>query len=214
MRCVDLIIFDLDGTLVDSRSQIANAVNFTLRALNIEERPFEEITSFIGMGARDLLRRSLRKENAQLLNEAVITFQNYYKIHSPGHASLYPHVIETLEYFKDKIKIIITNSPKATAEQILFNSGIDKYFKDIIGGDDESCQKPSACSLNKSSYYLKNSKDKIIIVGDMDIDVITGKSAGILTCAVTYGIGKKKDLVKAGPDYMIDDIIQLKEIIK
>ncbi|MBI4982102.1 MAG: HAD hydrolase-like protein [Candidatus Omnitrophica bacterium] len=63
MRCVDLIIFDLDGTLVDSRFQIANAVNFTLRALNIEERPFEEIVSFIGMGARDLLRRSLDSSN-------------------------------------------------------------------------------------------------------------------------------------------------------
>ena len=90
---------------------------------------------------------------------------------------------------------------------------ITKFFKDIIGGDNVSCLKPSICSLDKALKYNKNS-ERSIIVGDMDLDILSGKKAGILTCAVTYGIGKKKDILKAEPDYIIDDIGELKDIIK
>ena len=108
---------------------------------------------------------------------------------------------------------VVTNRKKEMALITLKSVGIVEYFEDVIGGDDESCMKPSACSLNG---VLKFSEDKkrIIIVGDMDLDIAAGEKAGILTCGVTYGIGKKSDILEADPDYIIADLAELKSIVK
>ena len=126
---------------------------------------------------------------------------------------LYPYVQKVLEHFKDKKKIIITNRNYEFAVLALKATNISDYFDDIIGGDDIGCVKPSACPLDRAMHRLDINKEKTIIVGDMDIDILTGKSAGITTCAVTYGIGRKEDILKAKPDFIIDDIAKLREIV-
>ncbi|MCD5383486.1 HAD-IA family hydrolase [candidate division WOR-3 bacterium] len=88
-----------------------------------------------------------------------------------------------------------------------------KYFEDIVGGDDIGCAKPSPCPLDKIIHSLNINKGEAIIVGDMDIDILAGRKADIITCAVTYGIGKKEDIIKANPDFIIDDIMKLKDIM-
>jgi len=210
---VDLIIFDLDGTLVDSKKGIVDAVNFTLRKLGLNEKPFGEIVSFIGAGVNSLIRKAIGKRNRGLFNKGISIFEDYYKKHAAVKSRLYPHVEDVLEYFKGKLMFVVTNRRKDMALVTLNSLGIYKYFKDTISGDDESCLKPSACPLDK---VLKSNIDKrrSIIVGDMDLDILSGKKAGILTCAVTYGIGKKEDIMKAEPDYIIDDVTELKDIIK
>ena len=85
--------------------------------------------------------------------------------------------------------------------------------KICIDSDDPSCAKPNPCPLENAISKLDIGKDRAIIVGDMDIDILAGKAAGIATCAVTYGIGKKEDIVKTNPDYLIDNISNLKEIV-
>ena len=213
MKSVDLIIFDLDGTLIDSRKDIANAVNFTLREVGLQEKSLSEISSFIGMGVEDLLRKSLGKKQDTVFDRAKGIFEEYYRKHSSDSSVLYPGVKEILEYFKDKRKIIITNRNYEFAALTLKAKGINDYFEEIIGGDDIACMKPSSCPLDKAMHRLDIDKGKTIIVGDMDIDILSGKRAGIIACAVSYGIGKIEDIQKAKPDYIIDNILKLKEIV-
>lgn len=212
MHYIDLIIFDLDGTLVDSKDAIANGINFALKEAGLKEKKKSEISSYIGTGVDDLIRKSLGQGKENYFEKAKSVFENYRK-HSPDSSRLYPGVKETLEYFKNKRKTIVTNRKYEFALPTLKNLGIYDYFEDILGADDIECKKPSSCPLDKAITKLNINKEKTIIVGDMDIDILAGKSAGILTCAVTYGIGRKEDITKAEPDFTIDNISDLKNII-
>ena len=213
MESIDLIIFDLDGTLIDSRRDIANAVNFTLKEVGFREKNIAEISSYIGRGVEDLIRKSLGESQDILFKKAKALFEEYYRKHSTDNSALYPGVGEVLEYFKRKRKIIITNRNYEFAKLTLKAKGIYNYFEDIIGGDDTACMKPSSCPFDKAIHRLDIDKGKTIIVGDMEIDILAGKRAGIITCAVAYGIGKIEDILKAKPDYVIDNLSKLKEII-
>ncbi len=213
MKYIDLIIFDLDGTLVDSRDDIANAVNFTLKKIGLKEKSIAEITSYIGTGVEDLIRKSLGNKQEAFLTKALSVFEEYYRKHSTDNSVLYPNVKEILEYFNNKRKTIVTNRNYEFALIALNKLGIQDYFEDVIGGDDIGCMKPSSCPLDRSMKRLNANREKAIIVGDMDIDIVAGKTAGIITCGVTYGIGEKEDIIKAKPDFIIDDIIDLKSII-
>lgn len=214
MEFVELIIFDLDGTLIDSRQDITNSVNYTLTKLGLRRKRIEEISSYIGTGVEDLIRRSLGSKDDVLFNEAISLFKDYYRKHFTDNSILYPGAKEVLEYFKHKKKIIITNRNYEFAVMGLEHLGINMFFDDVIGGDDRDCRKPSSCSLDRTIHRLDICKERTIIVGDMDIDVITGRNAGINTCAVTYGIGKKRDIIKAKPDFIINSLIELKNIIE
>lgn len=213
MKYIDLIIFDLDGTLVDSRDDIANAVNFTLKKIGLKEKSISEISSYIGTGIEDLIGKSLGNKQEVLLTRALSVFEKYYRKHSIDNSVLYPNVKEILEYFKNKRKVIVTNRNYEFALIALNKLGIYDYFEHVVGGDDIGCMKPSSCPLDRSMNRLNTNKEEAIIVGDMDIDIVAGKKAGIITCGVTYGIGKKEDIIKAKPDFIIDDIIDLKNII-
>jgi len=206
-------MFDLDGTLVDSRRDIVISVNHTLKTLGLQEKVYDTVLSYVGTGLRNLIKESLGKENEKYLKHAMKTFQNYYGENVPIKATLYKNVKETLEHFKDKEKIIITNGSGEVAWHILRSFGIDKYFRNVFGGDDESCLKPSPCLINKAIQNLNYAKSRMIMVGDMDLDILAGKAADVHTCAVTYGIGKIEDIVKARPDDIIDDIGKLKFIL-
>lgn len=209
---IDLLIFDLDGTLIDSKDNIVEAINFTCRQLGVRKKKPDEIVSFIGTGVGDLVKKSLGKENNHLFAEAIVTFKDFFRNHSAEKSKLYPYARDILEYFKNKRMYIVTNEEKGMALSILSSLKISKYFEDIIGADDASCVKPSACPINK---IIKPGLDKkrIMIVGDMDLDILSGKEAGILTCAVTHGIGKKRDILKAKPDYIIQSLLELKAVI-
>ena len=213
MEYMDLIIFDLDGTLIDSRKDIANAVNHTLKEVGLEEKSVSEISSYIGTGVEDLIRRSLGKRQDSLFKKALSVFIEYYREHCLDNTYLYSGVKDVLEYFKNKRKVIVTNRRYETAILALRKLGVYNYFEDVLGGDDLGYLKPSSCLLDEVIHRLNIEKERTIIVGDMDVDILAGKRAGITTCAVTYGIGKKGDILKTKPDYIIDNILKLKGII-
>lgn len=211
---VDAIFFDVDGTLVDARKDIVKAVNYTLVKLNLKKRPAKDIISYIGTGVKDLVTKSLNTKNADLIDKAINIFSGYYVDHSADEAKLYPHTEEVLEYFKGKRKFILTNRYSRFADITLKKLGVRDYFEGIIGGDDENCLKPSACVLDMFLPKFKIAKARAVIVGDMAIDIMTGKNSGVKTCWVTYGLGKAKDVCDLNPDYTVDDLIELKNIIR
>jgi len=212
-KYIDLIIFDLDGTVVDSRKDLANAVNFALKKIGLKEKPVSEISSYIGTGLEDLIRKSIGRKQKVPFPKVLSAFEEYYRGHYMDNTVLYPNVREVLQYFKNKRKAIVTNKKYEFTLLTLKDLGIYDYFEDIVAGDDISCMKPSSCPLDLSMYRLNARKEETMIVGDMDIDIIAGKRAGIATCGVTYGIGKKEDIVRAKPDFIIEDMVELKKII-
>lgn len=213
MKKVDIIFFDLDGTLIDARRAIVHAVNATLKELRLKEKSFREIVSYIGTGVGDLIRQAVGVTNEKHVAHGVDLFERSFRTLSCSEARLYPHVHEVLEHFKSKNIFIVTNRTEAMARLSLRAFDIERYCKKIIGGDDEHCLKPSACPINKALAYFIDNKRQAIMVGDMDLDIFAGKEAGILTCAVTYGIGTRKDIESAHPDFIIDDIAELKRIV-
>ena len=213
-RKVDAIVFDLDGTLLDTEADIIDSVRATLKNLGLKEKPYNEIKRHIGYGVKHLLINSLGKENENLYDKALEFYTKRYKKDMLKTTKIFDGVIETLEHFKNKKLAVLTNKRASAAQEQLKYFGIDKYFYEVIGGDREECLKPSACPINELIQKHKLSKDKVIVVGDMDVDILAGKAAGNLTCAVTYGIGDKEAVLKAKPDFVIDKITQLKEIIE
>ncbi|MDO9465156.1 MAG: HAD-IA family hydrolase [bacterium] len=209
---IELIMFDLDGTLVDSMKDITNAGNFTLENFGLMKKSEQEITSYVGDGREHLVKKLLG-DKQNFLKEAVSVFGEYYKKHSMDNSILYPNVKEVLEYFKDKKKAVVSNKNHEEVVSNLKSLAIYDYFKNIIGGDEVEYIKPSPFQLCKTMQGFHVNEKKSIMVGDMDIDILAGKNAGILTCAVTYGVSKKEDIIRAEPDFIIDDIIKLKDII-
>lgn len=211
---IDVIFFDVDGTLVDSSDDIVSAVNFTLRKLRLPEKPKSQIVSYIGTGVSDLILQSLGPDNGALKEEGIKIYSERYLAHPADESRLYPNVSQTLEYFKNKSKYILTNRYKRFADKILEELGIRNYFKDILAGDDENCLKPSSCILDRFLPKLKIKKEKAMIVGDMAIDIMTAKNSGVKSCFVTYGVGKLEEAKPLNPDFMIDDMAELKTLIK
>ena len=214
MVYIDSIFFDIDGTLIDARSDIVTAMNYALREIGFPEKPFEEIVSYVGTGVTYLISKSLDSDDDRLIERGVELYTSYYIAHPADKATLYPHARGILEHFKKKRKIILTNRYTRFAEPVLNALGIRGYFEDIVGGDDENCLKPSACVLDPVVSRLHIDKSKSLIVGDMAIDIMTGKNSGIKTCWVRHGLGKAEDVQPLNPDFTIDDLIELKGIIK
>ncbi|MBD3379804.1 MAG: HAD-IA family hydrolase [Candidatus Omnitrophica bacterium] len=208
---VDTILFDLDGTLVDSRKDIVAAVNHTLREMGREEKPFELVVSYIGTGSTDLVRKALEDDSDEAVSEGLSIFTRYFGEHFADNTRLFPNVRETLSHFGDKRMMLVTNRRTELTRSTLDKFGLSGFFSEIRGGDDDACLKPTGCPITK---VLSGAGEKAIMVGDMDLDILSGKEAGTLTCGVTYGLGSRKDLRKAGADFVIDDILELKDIIE
>ena len=185
----------------------------TAARMSLKEKDTQEIISYIGQGVDHLIRKSLGEDKDRLFDKAISVFEKRYRRHAMDSSRLYPNVKETLEFFKNKNKAVVTNRNYEFAILALKALDIHDYFEDVIGGDNLGCLKPSSCPLDSTVYKFNASRERSIIVGDMHIDILAGKRAGMLTCAVTYGIGAKEDIVNAKPDFIIDDMIELKDII-
>jgi len=213
-KSVDLIIFDFDGTLVDSRADIVNSVNKMLSSLGFAQKSPEEVAGFIGTGLKQLIIDVLGTAKTPKLSEAIKLYKDIYRRHMFDNTTVYPGTADVLEYFKDKKKTIISNKSAEFIELSLKKFKIEKFFIKISGGDDDNCRKPSACPIINVMKELKAKQRETIIIGDSSLDIQTGINAGILTCGATYGIGKKEDILALKPDFIIDKISKLKDILQ
>jgi len=209
---IDLLIFDLDGTLLDSKQTIVDSVNFMLQQLGKKQKTAKLICSYIGIGDRNLVAQSVDGDK-KVLEEGLSIFRRDYPARIKKQGRLFTGTREMLEHFKNKKKAIVSNGGKGMIEVSLKKHGIEAYFDMLIGGDDEGCAKPNPCQIEKVLKTLQVEPSKAMMVGDLVLDIQAGKNAGILTCGTTYGIGRKEDLVAAGPDFMIEAIRELKSLI-
>lgn len=209
----DLVIFDLDGTLVDSRLDLANSVNFTRVQLGLLPLENERICTFVGDGAPILLRRALGPTyNDQEIHEAVQVFLRHYRMHLLDHTILYPGVVETLRGLEKVTLAVLTNKPVAPSMTILQGLGIHHHFKYVYGGDSFERKKPDPAGALEILKETGVPGEKSLMVGDSRNDVLTGRNAGIATCGVTYGLAPDQ-LKDPDPDFRLDDIRGLISIV-
>jgi len=210
---IDLLIFDFDGTLTDSIPAAVESIQKMISDLKLPYKSKEEINMHVGYGEIPLVQGAIGSSDPDLLHSALETYFMHYEKDGINKVQLFPHVKEILEYFKDKAKIIISNKKHDFIGKILSNLNLTHYFEEYMGGDTAPCLKPDPCAINGVILKYNVNKDKALFVGDMTIDIETGKNADIKTCAVTYGFDPKIKLLEAKPDLLVDDLLELKELI-
>ena len=203
-------MFDLDGTLAATGRDLADSVNYIRSVLKLKPLDDGLVYSHVGRGVEHLLRSSLPERGQDRFKEVMELFLNHYEAHLLDTTVLYPHVKETLDHFKDKKRVVVSNKLYRLTMGVLRGLGIDICFDMILGGDSVAQKKPDPSPLHQVLARFQVEPRRALIVGDGDADVEAGKRAGVYTCGVTYGLGKKGELVAARPDFLIDDLRELK----
>ncbi len=211
-----LVVFDLDGTLVDSVRDLAQSVNDALARLapGAEPLPLESVRSFIGNGARKLMTRSLDAARIEIDVEATLpTFLECYRARMLETTRLYPGVAEALRRLGDRRLAVLTNKPGEMSRAILEALGVASCFFRVLGGGDGLAIKPDPTGLRVLMAEAGARPEETVMVGDSAIDVDTGRAAGARTVGVTYGFAPDS-LEAAPPDLMVDDLRRLAQLIR
>jgi phosphoglycolate phosphatase len=220
---IKLLIFDLDGTLMDTIQDITNAVNFAVQPLGMRPFPVNEITLKVGAGLTKLIEGVIpadgsvsphakeRGEIDSLRNETLNRFLEYYTEHLLDTTHLYPQVEETLSRLGNYKKAVLSNKRAALTRRALEGTGIVGFFDSVLGSDSVSDKKPSPMPIFEVMKRFGMSRENTVIIGDSSFDIEAGRKAGILTIAVTYGY-RDRDILKDA-DYMIDSFGELLDLL-
>lgn len=199
-----LLVFDLDGTLVDSKEDLANAVNVALESFDLPPLPHRMIYSYVGDGATMLIQRALPPEKTGLLPEVLDRFLAYYRRHLLDTTRTYPGVVGALRKWTGIYRMaVLTNKGVAMTREILSGLSLDGYFFEVRGGDSFPTKKPDPEGL---LHILRESgveAREAIMIGDSRNDVQAGRAAGAVTCGVTYGLGAS-GFAALPPDFTVD----------
>src|SRR3989338_82644 len=203
MHKIDLLIFDLDGTLIESKWDIATAVNLTLDELGLPVREQDEIFSFVGDGIKRLLRLAVGEENQSSYEDALRVFRGHSLAHCLDRTRFYPGIDSVLAHYAAKHKAVATNKSLEYTTRILDGLGAH-HFTYIVGGDNGYGLKPEPGMLLKILDELKVEKDRAVLIGDSTNDINGGHNAGIKVCAVGYGMGNREKMAACNPDWFIE----------
>jgi phosphoglycolate phosphatase len=209
-----LLIFDLDGTLIDSVPDLALAVDQMLGSLSLPLAGEARVRAWVGNGAAKLVERALiyaEADTSTLMPDALATFLTCYQQSCSNHTVLYPHVQETLKALKHQgiTMALVTNKPKRFVPPILEKLEIDAYFSLVLGGDDLPNKKPDPEPLLHCMDELGFSRDESMMVGDSRNDIQAARNANILVAAVDYGYNQQQPVEKEQPDVVLSNINQV-----
>ena len=203
MKTTELMIFDLDGTLVDSKDDLTAAVNFIRRKYTLSDINSAEVASYLGNGIRRLidsvLPNELSKEDKQ---NAFLIFNQYYSEHLLDTTYVYPGICDMLRALPSTKKAVLSNKTEVYTKKIIENLGLAEYFIKICGGDTFPEKKPSCLPINSIIKELNVKKDHTVMVGDGVNDILCGKSAGISTIAVLYGYSSRAKIEANSPSFI------------
>jgi len=191
-RC---IIFDLDGTLIDSRADLTTAVNLMRKHFSLPPLTLDAVTSYVGNGARKLTERALAETGVDV-DDALHLMKKFYLEHLVDKTTLYPGVLDGLKKLSGagwKLALI-TNKPDGPCHEILKHFAIDNLFAVVIGGDCKFPLKPDPASIFHILEVCGASPSRSLILGDNYTDLESGRRAGIKCCFASYGFGRKNGL--------------------
>lgn len=197
---IELIIFDLDGTLVDSLDDLTEAVNHMRVCFGLTQISRGQVRGMVGQGARNLVEKALPDASDEDILKGLDIFLNYNDAHLLDRTVLYPGVVETLAHLSAQKKILAVVSNKNThhCQAILDGLNVGTYFSSVLGADALPERKPSPAPIIKLMDDFALTADRIAMVGDSINDMAAGRAAGVLTVGCTYGYGEKRELEGAG----------------
>ena len=199
-----LLVFDLDGTLVDSKEDLANAVNVAIESFDLPPLPHPTIYSYVGDGASALIRRALPPEKADVLPKVLDRFLAYYQRHLLDTTRAYPGVVGALRKWAGIYRMaVLTNKGVAMSREILSGLSLDGYFFEVRGGDSFGTKKPDPEGLLQILQEAGVEAREAVMIGDSLNDVQAGRAAGAVTCGVTYGLGAS-GFAEHPPDFTVD----------
>jgi phosphoglycolate phosphatase len=201
-----LLIFDLDGTLIDSRLDLAHAVNATRAQADRGPLPHEQIFSFVGNGAPVLIKRAMGPEATdEEVERALEFFLNYYRHHALDYTVLYPGVRESLDrlHLGGAKLAILTNKPVRISRRIMEGLGVSSLFFQIYGGNSFEHKKPHRIGVDTLRSEVDAAPEETWMVGDSYVDVQTARNAGVSSCGVTWGF-QPETFREFPPDVLVD----------
>lgn len=208
----ELVIFDFDGTLIDSKYDIASAVNLTLEDLGLPSRSQEEIFGFVGDGVKRLLQLSVGENNHERYGEALRVFREHYLMHCLDTTEFYPGLDQVFSRLNGCRKAIATNKSLEYTLRIVEGLGAMDWFAAIESPTDTSDLKPDPGMLLRILEKLNLSPERAVLVGDSTNDVRAAQAAGMRACAVGYGYGKREKVLALNPDFYCEspeDILKI-----
>jgi phosphoglycolate phosphatase len=206
------LIFDLDGTLIDSKTDLILSVNATLAHMGHAELPEDVVCSYIGRGAAALIRSSLGDAvTDEQAEEGHEFFLSYYREHMLDHTMTYPGVREALaelDATREHKMAVLTNKPVRFSERILEGLGIAEHFQFVFGGNSFERKKPDPMGVELLLRNFGLEPQAAMMVGDSDVDVMTARNSGVWSCGVTYGLGME-GMRATPPDLWLDTLAEL-----
>ncbi len=214
VKNIKLIIFDLDGTLIDSEVDLAAAVNAMLRHYGRKELPLEVIDTYIGDGAPMLIRRALGDPaDREFLQEALNYFLHYYREHKLDNTRPYDGISKMLHQASQSDGVprklaVLTNKPVRVSRDILAGLGLADFFTQVYGGNSFETKKPDPLGANTLMREAGAAPGETVMVGDSGVDVLTARNAGLWSVGVTYGFAPLS-LQQVPPDVLVDTPAEL-----
>lgn len=212
---MDLLIFDLDGTLIDSRLDLANSVNAARRHMGLDAIDNHLVYSYVGNGAPLLIRRALGDDASEAdVEKALQHFYEYYRDHMLDETHLYPGVQEALDKLREAgVKMaVLTNKPVRFSTAILEGLELSEHFVSIYGGNSFEQKKPHPMGVEALLLETAVARHRALMVGDSSVDVLTARNAGIKSCGVTYGF-QPETFDEHPPDLLVDRMEALAELV-
>jgi phosphoglycolate phosphatase len=209
LKKIKLVLFDLDGTLIDSELDLANSVNAMLRHFGRKELPLEVIDTYIGDGAPMLIRRALGDPaHAQVLQEALNYFLLYYRDHKLDNTRPYDGIVQMLQQAEicdgiSRQMAVLTNKPVRASRDILAGLGLSKFFFQTYGGNSFETKKPDPLGAQTLMREAAAEAGETVMVGDSEVDVLTARNANLSSIGVTYGFAPHT-LERTHPDILVD----------
>jgi phosphoglycolate phosphatase len=202
---IKFLIFDLDGTLIDSRADLVNSVNGMLRHFGRKELPADVVATYIGDGAPMLVRRALGDPaDDRYFQDALRYFLDFYREHKLDHTTVYDGVLPALEEMRDARQMaVLTNKPVNPSRAIVEALGLGKFFAQVYGGNSFPTKKPDPAGALQLMAEFGVRPEETLMIGDSSIDVLTGRNCGMWTCGCTYGFSPHT-LEQAPPDALVD----------
>lgn len=210
-----LVIFDLDGTLIDSAEDIANSVNEVRAQLALAPLPIPVIESYIGNGVRVLLERALDGCDPDVLERGNDAYLPIYRRRLLDKTKPYPGVSSALERLAapGRTLAVLTNKPVLESVMILEGLNLDRHFASVYGGDSFPRKKPDPTGVYRLIEQAGAQPSETLFVGDSSVDLETARNAGVACCLVTYGI-RPEHIAELEPDYRIHDLGELTAIVE
>jgi phosphoglycolate phosphatase len=208
------LIFDLDGTLVDTKADLAAATNHVLASFGLPQVSTAQVAAYVGHGARVLVERALGPAHADLVPRGFALFMEYYGVHLLDHTRPYAGIEQLLAAVRARgiMSSVLTNKPEAASRAIVTGLGLAQYFREIVGGDTLPTKKPDPQGVTYLRRLTGVELPQTLLIGDSRVDCETGRAAGVATCGVAWGFGVK-DFATLPPQFMVHTPAQLGELV-